>query len=225
MKTSSVSLIVIAAATASTLARAENRAPAPVHDAATPTESENGNDGTSKTVHRHDGFFLGLQLPLGFQRSAMDATTISGFSSGLNLLAGGAVHRDVIVYGELSAAMVSKPKLENDVDSSELENIQVADRGVGAGALYYIMPWNVYVGGSVLLSTFDMALVDSDGKELAHTESDLGIGAAARVGKEFWVSDNWAFGIGLQARLATMKFLNEQMTTGTYGITINGTYN
>lgn len=225
MKTSIVSLIVIAAATASTLARAENRAPAPVHDTPAPAGANDGQDGTSKTVHRHDGFFLGVQLPLGFQQSAMDTSTMSGFSSGLNLLAGGAVHRDVIVYGELSVAMVSNPKLENDVNSAELENVNVADRGVGAGALYYIMPWNVYVGGSLLLSTFNLQVVDSEGDELAETESDLGIGAAARVGKEFWVSDNWALGVGLQARFATMKFLDEQMTTGTYGLTLNGTYN
>ena len=65
--------------------------------------------------------------------------------------------------------------------------------GIGLGITYYIMPVNIYVGGTVGIGQ----VVFED--ERGHREgTDMGFVGNAIVGKEWWVGEDWGIGLAAQ---------------------------
>src|SRR5687768_201543 len=66
--------------------------------------------------HKHDGFYLRLQLGGGYNRAAADDVDIAikGVAGRLNLELGYAIIENFIIYGKLHGTSVSNPDLEID---------------------------------------------------------------------------------------------------------------
>lgn len=80
------------------------------------------------------------------------------------------------------------------------ENASASLVGFGPGVVYYLMPANVSLGASLLLSK---ATVSQDDTTVGETE--LGLGGSLRVGKEWWLGSRTGLGVSGQLHLATMK--------------------
>jgi hypothetical protein len=125
--------------------------------------------------------------------------SISGGGVGFGVAAGGAVASDVILFGELLGEIASNPTISAPGGSAELDG-KLSFVAFGPGITYYIMPANVHLGVSALLTRLSF---DVDDVGTAHT--DWGFGGAARIGKDFWLSNSVGLGVMGQVTVATMK--------------------
>ena len=92
---------------------------------------------------------------------------------------------------------------------------------VGMGLTRYWMPSNLYLTGSLGLAGFETNwdLFEPADRELNGTGT--GIGASVTVGKEWWVSDNWALGIGVKGSYAFTR--KADLGFHDWGVTANFT--
>jgi hypothetical protein len=106
---------------------------------------------------------------------------------GMALDLGGAAVDNLIVRGRLRGA------LSHYGESDFGDDLWFSYGALGVGADYYIVPINVYAGGSVLLA----------GIARTHHEranrSKAGLGLDLDVGKEWWIAPRWGLGIALRA--------------------------
>lgn len=155
------------------------------------------------TERAHDDFFLSVQIPVGHRNYVAsldgDDLQLSGFGAGFTLMLGGEVASNLIVTGELTALSLPNPDVSFNGADTESGDFGVTLSQLGAGVIYYLMPANVYFGGSLL---FSRTSLDLEGEVVARTK--LGMGAALRAGKEFWIADQWALSAGVEARGASM---------------------
>ena len=179
----------------------------------------------------HDGLFLRANSGIGFMRanysdSGYD-TTISGSGIALSFALGGALTRNLIVYGEglffsqeFDAASQTGTGPSRMIDGCGL-------LGVGPGVAYYLEPANFYFSGTVALSR--VLLTESLPSESAATRDhlDTGFGFAATVGKEWWASDNWGLGVAGLFHGASMKMTlpNTRIFVAALSILFSATYN
>lgn len=179
---------------------------------------------TDTSTEEHSGFFLGLQIPIGRLKVGDDDRIFeaSGVGGGFTLLIGGTPAPNLVIYGEASSVQVSGPEMTIGGDTTSADSdTSVALVQFGPGIVYYFMPINFYVGGSLLLSR---VAIDHDGETVGETK--LGIGAALRAGREFWVGKDWGLGIGVEARAASMqdKDVDATLTASSFGLTLGATY-
>lgn len=179
--------------------------------------------------HRHDGFyFRGI---LGFGGGASKASdidvNISGTAMDFALAFGGAVAENFVIYGELGGVALLNPDIKSGGSTISTEDLSVTTSGIGAGFAYYIMPANLYLSASLMLSTLS---IDSDGEELG--ETDTGLGTNFRVGKEWWTGDEWGLGVYGGVHFARMKDKDEGFaaepptwTTSAFTLGFTATYN
>lgn len=156
--------------------------------------------------HQHDGFYLRFTLgPSAFAASANDAaeTSVSGTGGAFGLALGFAIAPNIILYGEVYDNIAIGPTIESgalEVETDEDTAFGVV--GIGPGIAFYL-PSNFYLSGTL---AFSRLVVDPDTEEDDdEATSDLGLGLAAAVGKEWWVSSNWGLGLALQLYLGGMK--------------------
>jgi hypothetical protein len=163
---------------------------------------------------RHEGFFLRLSIGLGggaisskghIERD-FDETAESGLGLGTSIGIGGAVTDNLILYGDIFQTTVFDPTLERDNREVEprddpLLGMDVGDdlrlAGIGVGLVYYFMPINIYVAGSV---GFGQAVFEDNGGDVAG--SDIGFASNLMLGKEWWVGADW--GLGLAGQFITV---------------------
>ena len=176
----------------------------------------------------HDGFYLRLQLGLGYTRMSthtmMSDVSLAGFSDSLGIALGGALNSHLIIYGTLieSTARSPKGKIDGPLSSAVSDGMLVGTvsvggfgvagvAGVGAGVAYYLDS-NVFFAGSLLASR--LVADDTNGNTVA--KSDWGFTFEGQVGKEWWVSDNWGVGVAGQLLLGAMQdhpYSNENVPT------------
>lgn len=177
-------------------------------------------------AHTHDGFFLQMDLGLGGMRTSAEqgGTEVKGsggageFSIGL----GGALTRNFILAGQLWGVSLPDPSIEvNGVHMGDASG-SVSLGGIGVQLVYYFMPVNLYVSVTPSLTqlTFDDGTTSED--------TEVGFGMKLAVGKEWWVSDNWAIGVNGQFAFST----NDSKVagypswgTGWLGVAFSATYN
>jgi len=105
---------------------------------------------------------------------------------------------------------------------------ELAVGGVGLGVTYYLMPWNLFFTGSVgpATSVFVQHLDTEDGsKDRTKTEIGTGIGVKAQIGKEWWVSDNWALGVAIQGDFSHTRGGDSRFTQGGGTVLFTATFN
>jgi hypothetical protein len=93
--------------------------------------------------------------------------------------------------------------------------------GGGAGLAYFVVPSNGYVAGTLELSqvTAEGATGDNGSSNSKSVElTDMGIGGALAVGKEWWVSTDWALGAAGLFRLSSLKMkdVDDRMTASSW---------
>lgn len=140
-------------------------------------------------AHKHDGLFLRMQLGFSETRLApAPGTTLAGVGSATDLAVGFVVKPNLILGGVLthSAAGVSS------VDGTNPPNLSAILLGFGPTAIYYLSG-NVFVGAAAGGSVIWLNDLKTPGAEISW-RTGLGIFAKAEIGKEWWLSANWALG-------------------------------
>lgn len=154
--------------------------------------------------HEHDGFFLRMFYGFGYaelvEKDILGSDmTISGAAQALRFQIGGTVAENLIVYGEFGGVMQIEPEIEWMGQSASTSDVTVSVYDFGGGITYYLMPSNFYFSLSLLASQAEIENSGSKGT------SEYGFGFNALVGKEWWVSSEWALGIALYGYYSTMK--------------------
>lgn len=169
--------------------------PAPVVDTAP--------EPTRTALREHRGFYLRAELGGGYRSLSSQSDGVSlrmdGAGVGASLLAGGTPTPNLILVGELSINGITNPTLHSGDVSAEAKDMSVTVAGFGPGIIYYVMPANLSLGASLLFTRLSLSQA---GERVGETE--LGFGATARVGKEWWLSQRSTFGLGAGFNLASI---------------------
>jgi cell division protein FtsB len=158
-------------------------------------------------VHAHDGLFLRFTGGPGFgiYNGTGDVVTTEGeiigdpsnegSQVGGSISLGGSVGDNLILHGDIWGSVVSTEKKHSQL-YQEFGTVVV-----GLGVTYYWMPVNMYVTGSIGMANSFLVLHEgtstNSSDDLAR-DLTTGVGAAVIVGKEWWVSANWALGVAIQ---------------------------
>lgn len=158
-------------------------------------------------VHAHDGLFLRFTGGPGFgiYNGTGDVVTTAGeiigdpsnegSQVGGSISLGGSVGENLILHGDIWFSVVSTEKKHSDLYQ------EFGTAVVGLGVTYYWMPVNMYVTGSIGMANSFLVLhegTSTNSNEDLARDITTGVGLAVMVGKEWWVSDNWALGVALQ---------------------------
>lgn len=178
MRKGTLSLLVVASLGAAGAARAEGAA----------------------GVREHDGVFLHLEVGFGALASKTSGAAVdvelSGGGSQLSFALGGAITRHLVLAGQLWLASVSSPEVKLNGDSQG----RIPDSTLGLAALgfnvTYYLPREFYLSATPSIGTLS---AKQGGRKL---ESKTGVAVRLGAGKEWWVSDDWAIGLGLQLAIA-----------------------
>ncbi len=173
----------------------------------------------------HDGFYLRLNMGGGYTSMSTEVSgaklKVSGSGGGIGVALGGVVAGNLVVFGELFDNIVSNPTVTLDGVSVNTKDTSAGVVGVGPGAAYYL-PMNMFVSGTL---AFSRLVLDTGS---ATYRSNTGIGFSVKVGKEWWVSNNWGLGLCGQFYAGTMKESsggNPTWTTSAFAILFSATYN
>jgi hypothetical protein len=149
----------------------------------------------------HDGFFLQLDLGAGYLRSEFDEGGFSQLMDGgageLSVSVGYNVVPNFIIGGQFWGASVSDADVEVNGVAQTGSDVSFGLGGIGVNLTYYFMPLNLYVQATPTLTTLSGEIDNQD------VEADTGFGIRLAVGKEWWVSDNWALGLNVQAAFSS----------------------
>jgi hypothetical protein len=183
----------------------------------------------------HDGFFLQMNLGFAQQSWSIDNPnllfsefTVEGSGAQFDISLGGAVMPNLILFGQLGGTATVDPTFtaragSNSTSASqEPGEVTAGISTVGGGMLYYT-PVGVYVSGAVLSTILQL---ETDG---TRAESDAGLGVQARLGKEWWVSDEWGVGVAAYYFRASVPAAGsakgKDWTIDSFGLTFSATYN
>jgi hypothetical protein len=183
--------------------------------------------------HEHDGFYMRLSMGPGYLRAKMSATAysddviIKGSGPGMNVAFGGAVARNLAVFGELTMLSMTDPTVDNGGYSTTLDDTSLALMGIGPGVAYYVEPANLYLSGAISLSQMTRNGSKTSNSEDSNELTDFGFGLSLTVGKEWWVSANWGLGISGMFRYASMKLkdYDGDMSAMGFALMFSATYN
>jgi hypothetical protein len=185
------------------------------------------DDENNTGFHKHDGFYLRLQLGAGYNHASADSAdgdvAIKGVSGGLNLELGYAILENFILYGKLHGTSVTNPDLElngETFEGDEFDGLASNFSSLGVGATYYFMPVNVYVSAAIATSQLT---ISQDGDDFVGTDS--GPALHLGVGKEWWVSRNWGIGVGGELALARLPDDEDDWNIVNFTIFLSGTFN
>ncbi|HET7754515.1 MAG TPA: hypothetical protein VFK85_11450 [Anaeromyxobacteraceae bacterium] len=178
-------------------------------------------------VHTHDGFFLQMDLGVGGMASSVDQgggdLKLSGGSGQFSVGVGGAVARNFVIAGQVWAVSVPDPDVKLGGTKLGEADATLSLSGIGVQLVYYFMPLNVYVSATPSLTRLSLDEGSSTG------ESDTGFGMKLAVGKEWWVSDNWALGLNGQFAFSTNDDSGvagaPSWGTGWFGVAFSATFN
>jgi hypothetical protein len=175
------------------------------------------------------GFLMRLQLGGGYRSASAglgsNALEVSGSGFGGSILVGGAVSPNLFLYGEFMQESASDPTIQIGQKKVIANQTSTSLYGFGPG-IAYLLPRGVHVGGTLLLARMT---IEMDGKELGST--DIGYGFAARVGKDFWLSDHAALGFVGQFAFASMADKSTtsdeppNVSSTSVTLALSGTYN
>ena len=180
---------------------------------------------TKDGPEQHAGFFLRLTYGLGLAGTDLkgnpDDTAFFGLS-GLSLFSiGGAVTDNLILSLDTFGTSSNKPMVKLN-GAKQDDNYDTSTRGIGPGFTYYFMPLNLYLSGSIGVAF--SGITPPTGKD---QNSEVGWAFNLAFGKEWWASDNWGLGLGLQLFYARMpmKAIDGHVSTLAGGLLLTATYN
>lgn len=194
-----------------------------------------GQNGT----HEHDGFYLSMSIGPLFGNISNDVTGIhgpytavnSGTSGQFDFKIGGAISKNLILHATLLDDYLPGPKVittQNgySVTTKMPDAFAIGESLLGVGMTFYSSS-NLFFSSSVGLGNFSIANSE-DSKNDFTTEN--GLGFQIKMGKEWWISKNWAFGLGLSYHNTntthdTGAGEQEKLNSSRFGILFNTTFN
>lgn len=185
-------------------------------------------------AHEHDRLYLRLAVGPSWLhaswRVGTSAWAVSGLGPAVVMAIGWSVTPNLVVYGELTGNFANDPTRNVNGESKTLTDYQAILAGIGPGATYYLAPSNLYFSATLAFSKLSSRYNGPSGSEASGTDftlfTDMGIGGAFTVGKEWWVSPNWGLGVAGTLRLASMKVPNySRATAEAFAAVLSATYN
>jgi hypothetical protein len=189
-----------------------------------------------KKYRKHTGFYLSFNGGYDFGVNATtkfpDSSTVhdytfsgSGIQFGFSI--GAAVKENLVLFADLiSFTDITGPaiKINDSVPFSTNDNLSVDNYVIGAGIMYYFMPYNVFISASIGPSFTDVSDNSCD------YYSGIGFGAEIRAGKEWWVSRRWALGVVALYQFTIQNSgdifrLSGRMHSSMGGISFSATFN
>jgi hypothetical protein len=164
-----------------------------------PRTPEPAVDATPAGYHEHDGFMLRLALGFGGasskwspKDSSLSDTKISGGGASFSIDLGSSVAENLVLHARIADLVVVSPKFSVDgMTGDTVDDLNYGAVLIAPALTYYFMPINLYLTAAIGFSTITM---QSD-KASIDKNSKIGFGLNFDVGKEWWVSDNWALGV------------------------------
>jgi hypothetical protein len=178
--------------------------------------------------HTHDGFYLRAQAGIGFagitSTQAGTKTSISGAGGYLGVAVGGAIARNLILYGAIFGTDSGDPDTQVGGNSVTSNISDLSIEAFGPGIAYYFEPVNLYIAGTLGLARFQT----SDSNGFAIDTSKTGLMFELQVGKEWWASRDWGLGVAAAFNAGGMKDQNTpglSWSTGGVSLLFSASYN
>ncbi|HKU44564.1 MAG TPA: outer membrane beta-barrel protein [Polyangiales bacterium] len=182
-------------------------------------------------AQRHDGFMLRLTLGFGYSTTSAtakddpDEAALFGVSGSFAIDLGVALTENLLLHLRLADLYVLNPGVSvNGMKEQSTSELTFGAFFIGPGLSYYIMPANLYL---TFTAGIAWMTVDTDRSEANST--DVGFGANAELGKEWWVSDNWGLGLAGRFWLSKANDTNgdfeETLTTLGFVVVFSATLN
>jgi len=177
-----------------------------------------------KFAYKHDGFFLRMLAGPGYvelvEKNVLGSDLkFSSTGAATRFQIGGTVSDNLIIYGEFGGVGQPRPKMEWMGESTTVGNLSAYVFDFGAGITYYLMPINVYFSFSLHTSQAELEYYSEK------YESDYGFGLNAMIGKEWWISYDWALGAAIYSYYSTMKDREYTINNFSIGVLFSATYN
>jgi hypothetical protein len=178
----------------------------------------------STGVHEHDGGFLRLTGgagPMNLESPVMGYTAkFSGTSFMYSVAGGRSLGDGLLLGGEVWGLSLSSPSVDWHGAGGTAESASIQLVGFGLHLTYYFMPANLYVTVVPSMATATMTYDGVTG------QSDRGFGIRLAAGKEWWVTDDWGFGLSVQyARASNGDGEGGTVRTSSFGVALSATYN
>lgn len=179
-------------------------------------------DGPPPGTHRHDGFYLRLGLGANYVRTSGEVVGDTWAAGGPGLLfdvaMGTAVKENLVLFAQLVSYSASKAVWQDSGVKFDWLDSPLHAYGLGTGVVYYLMPANVHLGGSLLW----LHLAKGDVKE---SRSRGGLGVELRVGKEVFVKPQVGLGLSAHVLLGRASWFDEDFDTWAIGLSAVATIN
>jgi hypothetical protein len=191
-------------------------------------KSSNTNEKVSETpigYQEHDGFYLSLGL--GAIGGTIDNTyqsqtmTFGGIGADLDVKIGFAIAPNTIFFGTLTSKAVSGPTLTMGSQTITASNeYAIGERLIGVGLMKYTES-NVFFSGAVGSGNFSTLHNNN-----ITASSSKGLSFQLKVGKEWWISDNWAIGFNVNyAKTMVTETNTETLNSNRFGVQLCATFN
>jgi len=181
--------------------------------------------------HQHAGFYLSMSIGPVFGKITDDIKGVgllefTGTGAQFDFKIGGAISENLILHATLVSSSIAGPTVKNaNLSATTSNSVSLGEAMIGAGITYYMMPSNIFLSGSLGFGNFTV----SDSKNDINTSTKRGVSLQIKAGKEWWISKNWGFGIGLtygKTNLTNIADgLEEKMDSNRFGILFNTTFN
>jgi hypothetical protein len=164
-----------------------------------------GQEPTEPQGKQHTRFFLRMQGGFGSGRTVEENVLgsdieLSGGGGAFRFQIGGALSRNLHLYGEVGAFAISNPDVTWQGLSGTIQNTDVSVTDIGAGISYYFMPVNIYLASTLTISQNRIKI-----QGLGEATSEAGPGIYISAGKEWWVSDRWGLGVAIFGSFSRSK--------------------
>jgi hypothetical protein len=155
------------------------------------------------TAFKHLGFFLRLDLGLGYMNSSTSptATTLpfdssQGAAGAFGIALGGALKENFILAGQFWGTWAGSPSLyQRGASYQGGYDTATSLVGVGPSFTWYFMPANAYLTVTPSITWLNFNDVPGTGTFSGNYQTAAGFGTWASIGKEWWLGPHWAMGV------------------------------
>jgi hypothetical protein len=155
-------------------------------------------------VQKHDGFMLRVAFGVGgayTKRTPKNEDesdlNVSGMSGSFSIDIGASPVENLVLHGRISNMVMIRPivSLDGKKKAETADIVLFSAALIGPAMTYYFMPINLYLTGAIGLSRLSVAYEREENEEEWTRDYAQGIALNIDVGKEWWISNNWGFGL------------------------------
>ena len=156
----------------------------------------------------HGTLYLRLHLGLGYAALSGDPKVsgnpnekVSGAGASFGAALGGRVTPNVAIFGTLFGVAMPGPD-HVYANGSPYTLTAGGLLGMGAGVVRTFEPSNLYVSGALAAMMSGFMNLGDDEPELGRRATRYGVGLQGIVGKDWWTSRSWGFGVAAEVIVA-----------------------